>query len=30
MADWDKGVEAAKKAGAEDIEKIHNEAEARG
>jgi len=30
MADWDKGVEAAKKAGAEDIEKIHNAAEARG
>jgi hypothetical protein len=30
MADWDKGVEAAKKAGAEDIEKIYNGAEARG
>lgn len=30
LSDWDKGVEAAKKAGAEDLEKIHNEAEARG
>ena len=30
MADWEKGVESAKKAGAEDLEKIHNEAEARG
>jgi putative aldouronate transport system substrate-binding protein len=30
MADWDKGVADAKKAGAEDLEKIHNEAEARG
>lgn len=30
LADWDKGVADAKKAGAEDLEKIHNEAEARG
>lgn len=29
LSDWDKGVDAAKKAGAEDIEKIHNDAEAR-
>jgi putative aldouronate transport system substrate-binding protein len=30
LADWDKGVADAKKAGAEDLEKIHNDAEARG
>jgi ABC-type glycerol-3-phosphate transport system substrate-binding protein len=30
MAEWEAGVVAAKKAGAEELEKIHNEAEVRG
>jgi putative aldouronate transport system substrate-binding protein len=30
LADWDKGIADAKKAGAEDLEKVHNDAEARG
>ena len=30
MADWDKAVQDAIKAGAPDLEKIYNEAEARG